>query len=424
MQIKLKYGNSVQQAVLPGVVAQLVPPVVAVTDPPEILIRQALRQPLGTAPPAEIFFPGEQVVIVTSDITRYTGSEIYLPILVELLNAAGIADKDISIVIALGIHRPQTAAEHQKILGSLYQRIAVYDHNCDDPAQLVELGTTAGGIPVAVNRRVAEAQRVIVTGTVGFHYFAGFGGGRKAMVPGVAARATCMASHFAIFNSSPRRGKHPKAIPGVLEGNPVHQNLLEAARMLRCDLLFNTVLSPDKQIIGAYAGELEQAHLAACRQVQQFYEVDAERADLAIISAGGEPKDINLIQAQKALDYGSRAVREGGTLILLAACRDGFGHPHFLPWFDYQDLDQFEDALRANYQINGQTAHALLTKARRFRVILVSGFDAATSRIMGMEKAENLQQALELALKDLPAKAKIVVIPDGGLVLPRIAGKL
>jgi nickel-dependent lactate racemase len=424
MQIKLKYGNGYQQALLPGVAAQLVPSDTSVPSTPEILIRQALREPLGTASPAEIFSAGEQVVIVTSDITRYTGSEIYLPILVEFLNAAGIADPDISIVIALGIHRRQTAAEHEKILGPLYQRIAVYDHDCDDSAQLVDLGTTAAGIPVIVNRRVAEARRVIVTGTAGFHYFAGFGGGRKALVPGVAARATCMASHFSIFNPSPQRGKHPLAIPGVLAGNPVHENLLEAARMLRCDLLLNTVLSPDKRIIGAYAGDLEQAHLAACRQVQQLYEVETERADLAIISAGGEPKDINLIQAQKALDYGSRAVREGGTIILLAACRDGFGHPQFFPWFDYQDFDQFENALRANYQINGQTAHALLSKARRFRVILVSGFDAASCRTMGMEKAPNLQLALDLALEDLPAKAKIVVIPDGGLVLPEIAGKL
>jgi len=210
----------------------------------------------------------------------------------------------------------------------------------------------------------------------------------------------------------------------VLQDNPVHANLLEAARMLRCDLLFNTVLSPDKKIIGAYAGELEAAHLAACRQVEQLYAVDTQVVDLAIISAGGEPKDINLIQAQKALDYGSRAVREGGTIILLAACRDGFGHPHFFPWFGYQNLDAFEDALRANYQINGQTAHALLTKARRFRVILVSGFDAESCRTMGMEKAENLQQALDLALNDLSANAKMLVIPDGGLVLPRIAGKL
>lgn len=424
MQIQLKYGKSYQQALIPGGAAQLVPPVAPVTGTPEELIRQALREPLGTAPPAEIFSSGEQVVIVTSDITRYTGSEIYLPILVELLNTAGVADKDISIVIALGIHRPQTAAEHEKILGPLYQRIAVYDHDADDPAQLVELGTTAGGIPVIVNRRVAEAQRVIVTGTVGFHYFAGFGGGRKGLVPGVASRATCMASHFSLFNPSPLRGKHPRATAGVLAGNPVHENLLEAARMLRCDLLFNTVLSPEKEIIGAYAGELEEAHLAACSQVEQLYAVDTERADLAIISAGGEPKDINLIQAQKALDYGSRAVREGGTIILLAACRDGFGHPQFFPWFDYPDLDHFENALRANYQINGQTAHALLTKARRFRVILVSELDAQSCHKMGMEKAENLQQALDLALKDLPAKTKMLVIPDGGLVLPRIDGKL
>ena len=146
--------------------------------------------------------PGEKIAIVTSDMTRYSGSEIYLPILVDELNAIGIPDADIEIIIALGIHRKQTSEEHRKIVGSLYGRIAVYDHECDDPAELVALGVTDSGIPVQINRRVVAADRVIVTGTIGFHYFAGFGGGRKGLVPGVASRETCMASHFAVFNSA------------------------------------------------------------------------------------------------------------------------------------------------------------------------------------------------------------------------------
>jgi len=420
MRIALKYGSQKMQGEIPFDARLFEPQIPRSIENPQVQIRQALDQPIDVPPFEEIFRAGEQVVIVTSDITRYTGSEIYLPILVERLNGCGIEDADISILIALGIHRPQTEAEHRKILGSLFGRIRVFDHASDDPGQLVELGETSGGIPVAINRRIVEADRVIVTGTVGFHYFAGFGGGRKGLVPGVAARKTCMASHFSVFNPAPQTGKHPQATAGVLEGNPVHYNLLEAARMLRCDLLLNTVLSPQKEILGVYAGDLETAHLAACQKVQALYQLQTEAVELAIISSGGEPKDINLIQAQKALDYGCRAVREGGTIILLAACRDGFGHEHFYPWFDYQDLEQFEAALRQNYQINGQTAHSLLAKARRFRVILVSEFDSDVTKRMGMEKAADLQQAIDMALAELPAHPKTLVMPDGGLVLPRI----
>ena len=206
---------------------------------------------------------------------------------------------------------------------------------------------------------------------------------------------------------------------GSLEGNPVHRELLQAARLAEPDFLLNTVLSPNKQLLAVYCGELEQAHLAGCGLVRDLFQVSlAEPADLAIISCGGEPKDINFIQSQKALDYGCRAVREGGTIIMLAACRDGFGYPTFYGWFRYQDLDEFEAALRADYQINGQTAHATLYKARRFWVILVSGFDAEQTETMGMEKAADLQAAIELAKSGLPTDPQVVVIPDGGTVLP------
>jgi nickel-dependent lactate racemase len=146
----------------------------------------------------------------------------------------------------------------------------------------------------------------------------------------------------------------------------------------------------------------------------------AKPADLAIVSCGGYPKDINFIQAHKALDYGVQAVRPGGTVILLAACPDGFGNPTFFDWFRYQELDAFEAALRQHYQINGQTAYATLCKARTWRIILVSAFTRVQSERMGMEKAADLDQALQMAYERLPADADVVVIPDGGTVLPVI----
>jgi nickel-dependent lactate racemase len=387
---------------------------------PTALINAALDAPLDSPLLEEIVRPGETVTIVTSDITRYTGSEHYLPILVERLSRCGVNDNDITILIALGIHRKQSETEHRKILGSLYGRIRVCDHECDNPAGLVTLGQTTNGIPVIVNRRVVEADRVIATGTAGFHYFAGFGGGRKSLVPGVASRETCMATHFAVFNPPHIGGRDPRATTAVLAGNPVHAVLLEAARMIAPDFLLNTVLSPEKEILEVFCGDLESAHLAACAKVRDLYAVPlAAAADLAIVSCGGYPKDINFIQAHKALDYGVRALRPGGTIVLLAACAEGFGNRTFFNWFRHQDLASFEAALREGYEINGQTAYATLAKTRAFRVILVSELGAAETCTMGMEKAADLETALTMAREGRPQRC--VIIPEGGTVVPHKA---
>ncbi|PLX80021.1 MAG: hypothetical protein C0614_07445, partial [Desulfuromonas sp.] len=268
----LKYGTSSQTVELPSA-RKLSVPALRDPSPADKLVRQALVATLGSPPLKQLVRPGDQVVIVTSDITRYTGSEIYLPIIVDELNRCGISDQQISILIGLGIHRKQSAAEHRKILGPLDGRIAVFDHDCDDPEQLVDLGLTDCGLPVQVNRRVVEADRVIVTGTIGIHYFAGFGGGRKGLVPGVASRNTCMATHFRIFNPPEQGGRNPLARPANLAGNPVHQAIFEAARMIGPDFLLNTVLSPDKQLLAVFAGDLEQAHLAGCELARSLYTV-------------------------------------------------------------------------------------------------------------------------------------------------------
>jgi nickel-dependent lactate racemase len=413
----LKYGLESFDIALKARVLEAVP--ASGLPDPASQIRRALASPIGTPPLAEIIRPGERVAIVTSDITRYTGSELYLPILVDELNRCGIADRDIEIIIALGIHREQSAEEHRKIVGPLFGRIAIHDHDCDDRAELVDLGRTSSGLPVCINQRVMTADRVIVTGTIGLHYFAGFGGGRKSLVPGVASRETCMATHFAIFNPPELGGRNPKACTANLDGNPVHQAILEAAKMVEPDFLLNTVLTTDKKIVKVFCGDLEKAHLEGCELARNLYTVPLEQpVDLAIVSCGGHPKDINFIQAHKALDYGVHAVRTGGTVILLAACPDGFGNDTFFDWFNYEDLDIFEKALRSRYEINGQTAFSTLSKARTWRVILVSDFTSAQTAKMGMEKADSLDEALRMAYKQLPENPQVVVIRDGGTILP------
>lgn len=401
--------------------------------PPDRLLAHLHAEPSTSACPADIvhaaiaecepfiarFSAGDRIVIVTSDITRYTGSEIYLPLLIERLNAAGIKDRDIEIVIALGIHRRQTELEHRKIVGPLYGRITVTDHDCDATGKLVYLGNTSNGIPVEVNRTVAEADRVIVTGTIGFHYFAGFGGGRKSILPGVASRKACMASHFAVLNPAPDTGKNCFATTGVLEGNPVHNAMVEACAMVNPAFLFNTVLSPDKKIIAAFAGDWRDKHLEGCRLYADHFSCPIqEKADLVVVSCGGYPKDINFIQAHKSMEYGSQAVKDGGVMVLIARCNDGYGHDTFHRWFRFKDLLSFEAQLRDHYEINGQTAYSTLQKAQRFRVILVSALPPEEVESMGMIPASTLDDAMATAFSLLPRQYRAYVIPEGGTVLP------
>jgi len=416
--MELHYGDSSFSIELPeGGEGSVIRSRPTVSDAaPEKIIAAALD---GCAGQLATIKPGERVVIVTSDITRYTGSEIYLPLLVERLGRAGVHDSQITIVIALGIHRKQTEAEHKKIIGQLHGRIRVMDHDCDDPGKLVLLGVTKSGIEVEINRTVAEADHVILTGTIGFHYFAGFGGGRKSLLPGVASRRSCMASHFAVLNPGEGAGKNSNAATGVLDGNPVHQAMVEACAMLEPLFILNTVLAPDKRLLAAFAGDWRDAHAEGCDYyAREFSFAIGEKSDLVVVSCGGFPKDINLIQAHKSMEYGSRALRDGGVMILLAECRDGYGNGTFFNWFRFAGLDAFESELRKHYEINGQTAYSLLQKALRYRIILVSRLPDEEVRTMRMTPAKDLYEALELAEELLSVEYTAYIIPEGGTVLP------
>jgi lactate racemase len=414
----VKYGSTSFSLDLPpehlaGVIQPSVPGSAA---SPEEIITTALD---ACQPAISSFRPGEKTVIVTSDITRYSGSEVYLPLLVERLNRQGVPDRDLEILIALGIHRAQTPHEHEKILGTLYGRIRVRDHDCDNPAQLVSIGRTSNGIDVRINRTAVEAERLILTGVIGFHYFAGFGGGRKSVLPGIASRQACMASHFAVLNPGQGSGKNQRAVTGNLDNNPVHQAMTEACALAAPDFILNTVLAPDKRIIAAFAGHWHKAHEEGCRYYREHFSYPLRaKADLVVVSCGGFPKDINLIQAHKSMEYAAQALKDDGVMILLAECRDGFGNATFFNWFRHKRLDEFEAALREKYEINGQTAYSVLQKARRYRIILVSGFPGPQVEEMGMLPTASLDEALQMADRFLPPDWTALVMPEGGSVLP------
>ena len=259
-------------------------------EPEDILIRKALKSPIGTEPLHKIVRPGEKVVIVTSDITRPVKSSTILPYLIEELNSAGINNDDITIVLALGSHRNHTEEEKQALVGDeVYEKISVIDSDMND---CKNFGTCRNGTPIDIFTPVAEADRVVCIGNVEFHYFAGYSGGAKAIMPGVSSHAAIQANH----SNMVREG----AYAGNIDTNPVRQDIDEVGEYFKIDFIFNVLQSSDKTIIGAFAGHYIKAHRAACEALDKMYKINIkEKADIVIVSPGGFPKDINIYQAQK-----------------------------------------------------------------------------------------------------------------------------
>lgn len=417
--VHLKYGLA--EAVLPEGLFQVVDLLAARLPPPgageEELLRQRISRPIGSLPLRRLLQPGDTVAIAASDITRYSATEKFLPHLLEETDAAGIPRQRISVFIARGTHRALSAEELREAVGpEISSGIRV--EQSDPDGETADLGTTSRGTPVRVCRSVMEHDRIVLTGTISFHYFAGYGGGRKALVPGCASRETATATHFRIFRTD-GPGKNPMCRPGVLAGNPIHEDVVEAVEMARPTFLLNTLLTPDKRIFDAVAGHWQKAHEEGCARYAKAFRLQIPRRyPLVIASAGGFPKDINFIQSHKALDNAFQAVEEGGVLILLAECRDGFGSPTFFPWFRFQDPDRMEAELRAGYQIYGQTAHATLVKARACRTLLVSSLAPRDVETMGMTPAASLDEAVARARHLLGGLPAALVIPDAGYVLP------
>jgi nickel-dependent lactate racemase len=380
-------------------------------------IGRRITRPAGALPLSRLARRGDRVAIAVSDVTRYSATDKIVPFLLRETDAAGIPRDRVTLFVARGTHRAMTEAEVREAVGAEIDS-GIRVEQSDPDGDLATLGTTSRGTEVLVSRRLMEHDRIVLTGTISFHYFAGFGGGRKALVPGCAGRETALQTHFRIFRTD-GPGKHPMARPGILGGNPVHEDIIEAVSMASPTFLVNTLLTPGKRLFDLVAGHWQKAHEEGCAQYAKHFRLRiAKRYPLVVASAGGFPKDINLIQSHKALDNAFLATAPGGVLILLAECPDGFGSSQFFPWFRHKDPDVLERELRANYQIYGQTAHAVLTKTRACRVILVSSLPPEDVETMGMTPSPALPDAIRTAggiLGELPVP---LVIPDAGYVLP------
>ncbi len=387
-------------------------------------VLSALASPIGTPPLERLVQSGEKVVIVTSDITRLSfRTDAYLPVILDVLNSAGIPDNDISVVMATGTHREQTVEEHRLIVGSdSYERVRVLDHQCEAP-DLVPLGVTSRGTEITVNRWVAEADRLIVTGGVSYHLLAGFGGGRKSLVPGVCSYRGIQRNHSLALTP---QGVHPMVSTGVLDGNPAAEDMLEGARMLKPDFLVNVVVNEYQEIVSVVAGELQEAFLAGCRVVEATFGVKiAAQSDLVIASCGGYPKDIQLYQAIKGLDNAAYAIRPGAPILLLAECSDGLGSNDFLRWFNYGGPEEIQQALAQEFTMPGFVALRTSEILAGHPVYLLSGLEAQTVERLGMLPVTNMSQVLD-RIFNTPAAGSglrdILLMPHASLTFPVLGG--
>ncbi len=375
---------------------------------------RALREPIHSKCLKDIVRPGEQIVIITSDITRPMPTKLVIPEVLKELYEAGVTDQNIKIIFALGIHRKHSVEDQKYLVGEdVYHKIECLDSDIDE-VQL--MGYTSRGTPVEVFKPVADADRVICLGNIEYHYFAGYSGGAKALLPGVSSHQTIQANHSRMINEFAKSGN--------IKNNPIRNDIEEAVKFVQIDFILNVILDDHKNIIKAVAGDYIEAHREGCRFLDQLYKVAIkEKADIVIASPGGFPKDINLYQAQKALDNAKDAVKDGGVIILVGSCKEGFGERTFERWIRGMDTpDEIIAGIQKNFELGGHKAAAIALVSKKCDIFLVSDLEEAVVKDIFMKPYSNAQTALNEAFNKLGCQSKVIIMPNGGSTLPYYIG--
>lgn len=383
---------------------------------PEQLVRQALTHPIGTVPLHELAKGKDRVVVVTSDHTRAVPSKLTLPLILEQIRL-GNPRADITILIATGLHRPTTEAEQRAMFGDAIvdnETIAVNRAFCQEEFRHVR--TLPSGSELWVNRLALECDLLITEGFIEPHFFAGFSGGRKSILPGICNAETVNENH------SYRAISSPYAKAGVLEHNPIHEDMVCAARAVNVQFILNVALNGSKQVIAAFAGDLEQAHEEGVAFVRSLAQCPSVEGDIVITSNGGYPLDQNLYQSPKAVATAEACCAEDGVIIMCCSCLDGMGGDHFeklIVMGSAREIDDYLSAIPARQTIPEQWCAQIYSRIlRRHRLILVSTYlPPETVRRANMIPAASLEEALQMAYGMKGPDARVVVIPDGVSVL-------
>ena len=379
---------------------------------PQQQVKKKLKNPIDSAELQELVEEKEpeNVVIIVNDVSRATPYKTMLPPLLKELHQQGIKKDQISLIIATGIHDPNTEEQNRRIFGDeIVEDYRLVSHNPDQ--NLVNLGELSSGNQLYLNEEVVDADLLITTGVITPHYFAGFSGGRKSILPGVAGRDTIQFNHSRMVNLI---GNLPP-----IEENPISQEMIEGAKLAGVDFILNVVTNSQQEIVEVVAGDLENAWLKGVKTSTEMYHVELEeKVDVAIVSAGGYPKDINIYQAQKALDNADGVVKEGGTIVLLAECRNGLGEETFEEWLnEAQEPKDNIDRIKDKFILGGHKAFAISKVVLEKDFILLSEFSKKNTEMMFATKMDNLEQVLS-EINQKYNDYTSIVLPQGGLTVP------
>ncbi|GAH26693.1 unnamed protein product [marine sediment metagenome] len=383
---------------------------------PENKLRELLKNPIGCPSLRELIFQkkASKILIIVNDITRPTPYEIILPPLLDELRQIGIKKENIIFIIATGIHRSNSQEEIKEIFGKdIFFNYKFINHKCDDP-YLKDFGKLKSGKKLWVDPIVSDTDFIITTGVVVPHYFAGFSGGRKSILPGICGRKTIEANHAQMVYHDARAGN--------LKGNPVHQEMQEAAEKVGVDFNINVVTDENHKIVEIVAGELLTSWRQGVEVCKQIYICPIKKkAEVVIASAGGYPKDINVYQAQKALNNAYQAIKPGGTIILTAECLEGYGEATFEKWIEEANTpDDIIKRLKNKFVLGGHKAYAIARAVKEVEVILISSLPQGKVRKLFFIPMENISQALNYVKDKYGEDFQAYILPSGNTVLPHL----
>jgi len=383
---------------------------------PENRLKELLKNPINSPSLKDLVHQkkAKMILIIVNDITRPTPYEIILPPLLDELHQIGIKKENIIFMVATGIHRSNSQEEIKEMFGkNIFSAYKFINHNCDDP-HIKDLGKLKSGNKLWVNPIVFETDFIITTGVIVPHYFAGFSGGRKSILPGICGRKTIEANHAQMI--------HHNARAGNLKGNPVHVEMQEAAEKVGVDFNINVVTNEHYEIVKIVAGELLASWQQGVEICKQIYICPIKKkADVVIASTGGYPKDINVYQAQKALENACHAVKPGGTIILLAECTEGYGEPTFEKWIEEANTpDDIIKRLKNKFVLGGHKAYAIARAVKEVEVILISSLPQDKICKLFFIPMESVSQALNYIKNKYGKDFQAYILPSGNTVVPQL----
>jgi nickel-dependent lactate racemase len=405
MKVSLKYGEKQLQLEVPDHTELLSPKTeFPSVDDPFGEVRRALDNPIASPTLTQVVenMKPRKIAILVSDLTRPSPSHIIVPPILEELNRAGVKREQIKIVFGLGFHRKMSEEEMKKAVGEeVFERYECINHDIDNCVYIVE---TSRGTPVEVFRPVIESDLIIATGNLELHWFVGYSGGYKALLPGVCSKRTIEKNHSLMLSEN--------AIAGNIN-SPVRLDIEEAGAMTNVRFIVNVVLNSKKQIVKAVAGHPIAAHREGVKYIDAMYKVPiAKKYDVVIASCGGFPKDVNLYQAQKGLDNASHAVKDNGTIVLVAECREGFGERTFEEWMrKAKSPDEPLQWIRSNFVLGGHKAVGFCRVLKKADIFLCSSMDENVVREIFMTPFSDPQRAIDAALEKHGKSASVLLMP-------------